>query len=363
MKRRRRAFTLIELLVVIAIIAILIALLLPAVQQAREAARRSQCKNNLKQLVLALHNYHDSYKQFPLGAVCSMNQGNVCRNGKAGTGNTCGTRFRCPNWGTTWTISLLPYIDQQPLWEKWDSRLPSYLQPQVTGTPLAVMKCPSDSEKPPARGNSRGYTPPAGSVYDKGNYAANLGGGNANENSGPNGFTGTPQWTDLQNSPNRGVFSCRAGNNFVRYGAKIAEIRDGTSQTAALGEILTADGNSDCRGCWGLAMGAIFSAFTHGRPTDSTTAKDAPIATPNVRAVGAYRDKPVYCRNSLTGQLACGDKPGDGSRGGVAARSMHPGGVHIGLCDGSVRFVSDSIDKIVWRGLLTIQGNESISNF
>ena len=96
---RTRGFTLIELLVVIAIIAILIALLLPAVQQAREAARRTQCKNNLKQLALGLHTYHDVFNQFPLGSLCS-----AWRNGNA---NECKGRFRHADWGTTWAIHRL----------------------------------------------------------------------------------------------------------------------------------------------------------------------------------------------------------------------------------------------------------------
>src|SRR5271170_971149 len=98
---RKRGFTLIELLVVIAIIAVLIALLLPAVQQAREAARRTQCKNNLKQLGLALHNYHDNYRKFPLNRLSNRN---------------VGTNFMTPVWGTLgWIPGLLPFMDQGPL--------------------------------------------------------------------------------------------------------------------------------------------------------------------------------------------------------------------------------------------------------
>ncbi len=102
-KQRQRGFTLIELLVVIAIIAILIALLLPAVQQAREAARRTQCKNNLKQIGLSLHNYHDVYNSFPNGTVSTS----------AG------------NWGISWWARVLPYVDQAPLYNQriinWNS--------------------------------------------------------------------------------------------------------------------------------------------------------------------------------------------------------------------------------------------------
>ena len=137
---RSRGFTLIELLVVIAIIAVLIALLLPAVQQAREAARRSQCKNNLKQLGLAMHNYHDVYNVFPVG------QYNCC-------------------WGT-WMVGILPYIEQAPLFQLYqnsggnDATGPRYSSApnttQVTTRRLAVLTCPSDKDSRPF-GNLKPY--------------------------------------------------------------------------------------------------------------------------------------------------------------------------------------------------------------
>src|SRR5688500_11330903 len=120
----RRAFTLVELLVVIAIIGILVALLLPAVQAARESARRMQCSNNLKQLGLAFHNYHDNYKQFPMAWFIT---GTTPWNSKA------------------WGVSLLPFIEQQPLHDQYDSkRLANFgNNPTVIRTPIAVFICPS----------------------------------------------------------------------------------------------------------------------------------------------------------------------------------------------------------------------------
>ena len=374
-QRRAAGFTLIELLVVIAIIAILIALLLPAVQQAREAARRSQCKNNLSQLGKALHNYHDNFKQFPLGSVCTG------YGQPPGTSNQCGADYRDEYWGTTWAISLLPYLDQAQRWNKWNSDLPSGDQPQVTGEALQVMKCPSDPDnKQPAIGSSpvggasnatpyQGVTTNANSQYDKGNYGANYGGAWANEQGSPNGVDGTPPWTNA-NSNSRGVFYSRDSRT-NRFGASLDEIKDGTSQTVALAEIITQPGNGDCRGCWGINMGAIFNAYSSDnvspyRPQDGPTG----IATPNapgydpVAKTGntPYADRPTFCGNSNDPMSPCMDKGGDGA-GGVVARSWHAGGVHAVMCDGSTRFISNSIDQVLWRSLLTIRGKETVGEF
>src|SRR6186713_2532511 len=136
----RRAFTLIELLVVIAIIAILIALLLPAVQQAREAARRTQCKNNLKQISLALHNYHDVFNTFPPGQVYCQAGPTVCNANR-------------PTWsfGWTWTTFLLPYIDQAPLFNKFDTSRNLYdpVNVDLIKTSNPAYQCPSDASRRP----------------------------------------------------------------------------------------------------------------------------------------------------------------------------------------------------------------------
>ncbi|HUQ71374.1 MAG TPA: DUF1559 domain-containing protein, partial [Planctomycetaceae bacterium] len=145
---RRRGFTLIELLVVIAIIAILIALLLPAVQQAREAARRTQCRNNLKQLGLALHNYHDNFNIFPMG-FSDVVAGNAERNGS----------------GWAWSAMVLPYLDQAPLYNQFNFNVTPYNcvncaapitgNQALVGTQLAAFSCPSDV-KPATAANNGG---------------------------------------------------------------------------------------------------------------------------------------------------------------------------------------------------------------
>ncbi len=331
---RRRAFTLVELLVVIAIIGVLVALLLPAVQAAREAARRSQCQNNMKQLGLALQLYHNGHGRFPLGAAC--------------TSADCAGDFRHPDWGTTWAIAILPHLEQSARFAAWNSSQPSDQQPEVTGMPLSAMNCPSAQRHEATFGSASPGTPFPPGLYAKANYGANYGGGWANEDDGNNGFAGSVTWA----GPNRGVFSSRTPEGDP-YGARLASITDGSSNTILLAEILTRESNWDCRGCWGRNMGAIFSAYTGAIPDDGP----AGIATPNKYSVEDFRDFPVYCGGSGDPLTDCDDESDEG-RGGVAARSRHPGGVNVVLCDSAVRFVNNPIDAALWRSLLTIEGGE-----
>ena len=180
----RRGFTLIELLVVIAIIAILIALLLPAVQQAREAARRSQCKNNVKQIGLALHNYHDTFRAFPAAFY---------------RGTTTS-----PGWG--WVAMILPYIDQAPLYNKLDtgSVKPSATASTLVQTVLSAYRCPSDTGK--ATNSNRNN-------WGTSNYAGVWGSGDANESI----------------SSGNGIFSASSS-------VRMRDITDGTSNTIGIGE-------------------------------------------------------------------------------------------------------------------------------
>ena len=359
MSVRTRGFTLVELLVVIAIIGVLVALLLPAVQAAREAARRSSCGNNLKQLGLAMHNYHDVHGRFPFACVAHP------FDYYAPTG-TASLRFLTTDppgvWGTTWAISILPQLEQQPRFEQWDSRTgpgSNANQRVVTGTPLPVMKCPSDVV-------AQAVTNPDNNpgTFDKGNYALNCGGGCANENGGSGaGPHESPTWaTSLYGraSANRGIAHWRDGgvSPNVPTSTGMQELLDGTSNTFLIGEILKFNNSGDCRGCWGKAYGSIISAYTIGSPNGDGANG---IATPNVRAVGIYRDGPPHCANTPTigdPQLECVDGAGDGRRG-VAMRSRHPGGVQATYGDARVAFVSNTIDKTVYRALFTIQGGEA----
>jgi prepilin-type N-terminal cleavage/methylation domain-containing protein/prepilin-type processing-associated H-X9-DG protein len=353
MRPNRLGFTLVELLVVIAIIGVLVAMLLPAVGAARESARRTQCSNNLRNVGLAMINYHDIHKKFPLPAVCIKNS---CPT------NTSYTYRDAPPilWGTTWAISILPQLEQSALFNLWNPNEGYANQRQVTGTPVQIFKCPSDLNVTAAVDFDSNQ-----GTFDKGNYGMNMGGGSANENGNSGNKAGPediPSWTTAaygRASRNRGLGSLRDTTG-KPSNVGLNDFTDGASSTVMLGEILHYRGNDDCRGCWGKALGAAFSAYTRGNPeTDGANG----IATPNVRALGIYRDAPTHCSESATigdPDLECQGAAGDGL-GGNALRSRHQGGAQACFADGRVQMLTNNIDKQLYRALLTIQGRESAS--
>lgn len=302
LKKSRRGFTLIELLVVIAIIAVLIALLLPAVQQAREAARRSQCKNNMKQLGLAIHNYHDSVGTLPIGYA-----GDV-----TGRGLVKGT---------------LPFIEQAPLFNAWIES-----QNYNTGTNNSVVcskristhTCPSDS--PTQWYNS----------IPQYNYAPNYGNTTSTRQPTLNGvtFAAAPFY-----------FDDNANDPAVCYALR--DITDGTSNTLMMMEVRQGSVNQDLRGLtwWG--------------PGSGVSASFAPNSTTPDLMNGFCNSQPDL---PCTTGGSVGNAP---AANGVyyIARSKHVGGVHALMCDGAVRFVSNNIDINTWRALSTMAASEVISDF
>jgi len=318
--RKNRGFTLIELLVVIAIIAILIALLLPAVQQAREAARRSTCKNGLKQIGLALHNYHDTHRTFPPGAVWYGN-GSAPENG------------RDANWGTTWVVQVLPYMDQAPLYNNYNMSLParstnSSTSDSVLQAKIPILRCPSQP------GIDRTLLTQDHTGFSKITYAGSVGAGE------------TLDLADYNNNDRRGIFSTVAQN-----GAKIRDITDGTTNVIMLGEIVTSNSTADDKGAWGWCTGALFSGINANG-----------VLTPNASLV---TDRTPYASNNTSDKNPNrrNNPDGTGPDSGQAARSFHVGGVHVALADGSVRFVSENIDQTTYLHLLAIGDGNVIGDY
>lgn len=333
MYRRRiksRGFTLIELLVVIAIIAVLIALLLPAVQQAREAARRSQCKNNLKQLGLAMHNYADAYGGFP------PQQGNL------------GTAVWGTNGKGTHLVQLLPMIDQAPMYNRinFQSTTEPYATTLTNGTllratSLAVLTCPSDDRPTTHNGNAlTNYAGSIGTAWQQSSNGCNLtsivGAGDTNGD-GEDWFGngGTPFGLVRTDYPdNRGCSGFVARSGWL---CRIRDITDGTSMTIMFGEIRPMCDNDFTAQGW-VYSDALWMATT------------APINFPTCPNDPGFGSSP--CRqNSGNWNTTMGFK------------SKHVGGVHFAMGDGAVRFISNNINHATYQMLGDRHDNQVVGEF
>jgi len=394
---RRPGFTLVELLVVIAIIGILVALLLPAVQAAREAARRSECANNIKNLALACHEYHDSFKKFPPGAVWMGDPQLVGLLSMNGTQNQ-----RNVNWGATWMTLILPYIDEGNLHAQYNfdavsryntlssnavggQRLTNW---ELVGTRIDSIICPSaktliENYAQPYTQTiyNANFTPThMQSNFAKGSYAANYGADTAMQHM-VNGMGLPFNDRGWNASALKGMFFARGGGESLR----IAEVRDGTSNTVMLSETLGSDYPNDVRGTWGTVVGCSFVIdgrsfcnmdLANGNATMAANANmnpnygtcrfngpttapftAQPIRTPNPTAWEARDFSP--CQGPVAFRFCSGSNNWSAR---VSARSQHPGGVNCAMADASVRFITDTIDKRTWHSIITSQGEEVIDN-
>lgn len=352
----RKGFTLVELLVVIAIIGILVGLLLPAVQAAREAARRMQCSNNVKQLSLASHTYHDAYNSLPINYW--QQQGGV------GIGANLGS----PVLGrqTTWMIGILPYIEQSALYNQINftpgsmATNPVPANPPVATGPTANLnawaaiqrvpayKCPSDSSPDllAARGDVTNAPLPAiafAVTSYKGCQGANW---NVTGPAAVYNTTAAPLGTSrfgtaivgvgIGSSLDRGngVFS-RGWNNAAK--TNMSAVTDGTSNTYLVGESIAQYTNWSM---WFLSGSTV--------ATTSIPLNARPVCAAYLPASMTIRAGKIACRNDQA------------SNSGFD--SDHTGGGNFGLVDGSVRFVSSSIDRDAYRGTATVSGGEIIAS-
>jgi len=301
-RKRLRGFTLIELLVVIAIIAVLIALLLPAVQQAREAARRSQCKNNLKQLGLAMHNYHDSFMAFP-GASYDNEQSGGDENRQASYG---------------WPVFLFPYLDQAPAYNQLKPSSPLRLHDavkvpallQTLQTPLSIFRCPSDSG------------PPLNSHYpinDNSGSAANR------KEVATSNYIGVNEAGDIQRVNPDGTFV--PGTNVQQNKTSVRSFRDytdGTSNTMVIGER-----------AWKLQGVVLGAANVYGHNGNSDIENNGDYSNGFIAVLGGGKS---HLNEIKTCGTSCNDL--DGRQG---FSSIHTGGAHFVAADGSVHFINENI--------------------
>ena len=314
----RRGFTLIELLVVIAIIAILIALLLPAVQQARESARRTECKNHIRQISIALHNYHDTYTAFPInwrsGSWAGWNE------------DTC---------GQSWMVRILSFLEQGNLQDQVQWGVRERDNRAISTTVIPTFVCPSDSTSEGRRGieqrraNASNTNPNGINMGHRRavtNYKAcagnNWGWGRWRYRQPGGRFANSWNGLDAGNG-----FICRRNRDQPILTA-MSDIADGTSGTFALGEAVP----RWCTHTWWYWFNG----------TTATTA--IPLNAPP--------------RPGRTLEQDWGNWPDN-----YSFMSRHPGGGHFAMLDGSARFVSDTINLQVYRDLGSIQGGEPVTDF
>jgi len=360
----------VELLVVIAIIGVLVALLLPAVQAAREAARRTQCVNNLHNLGLSVHNYASGQGSLPPSEV---------REGRSAEENA---NNRGVKTLLSWVTLLMPYVEEANSFAATDWRVRLEARNNSGDTAhhrtLKTFSCPSDANQPDEVGIVNEF------YGARGNYVANSGRGfyyakdvtpeqaiagwdeyretkpNADPlaiapsgDSGPHMTAlGTFVVANLEPKPGQGETSAITG---TVKGRTFAQFTDGTSNTAALSELRLVPGR-DTRGAMHFGPAAL---YMHDWPPNLSFDTRHPL-----RPVLKIQDWTRYCNDEVAGEInPCrGTSVGDWS--GVwhqLARSYHPGGVNLGMADASTRFVNDSIDPVVWRALGTPDGGEIVS--
>ncbi len=313
-----RAFTLIELLVVIAIIGVLVAILLPAVQSAREAARQTQCKNNLKQIAVATHNYHDTFFVFPCGIFAGLDYSSTGGRGARGSG---------------WFHQVLPYVDQTSIYAQ-------LAQMMSAGTPVG-----NDNEIYRAPEALRRFKVPTFMCPSDPNSGSIIGPSHAD------GFRGS--YVMCSGSTTLGTYGAAShvgpqnGMFFFQSANAIRHVTDGTSNT-----ILGSEGLSRGAGLEYGGAGQYWNGYWGGPLFNASQTPNSSVA-----------ERIHTCLSTTYKEAPCVTIGGTGTDAGVHARSLHEGGVNVAMVDGGIRFVTENIDLSLWKGLATRAGGERIGEF
>lgn len=335
---KRRAFTLIELLVVIAIIAVLIGLLLPAVQKVRESAARLKCQNNLKQIALATHNYHDTFGQLPPTATITR-----------GMDGTIQTNYLGPH------ARILPFIEQDNIYQGIDvERLyGDLINKNAVGHVVPTFLCPVELNQEPLNHNAFGLIGGVNYAFCMGDWYVWLGPDGGPKTRSAFGVNLKRKWADfLDGMSNTLIFSeVKNYQTMVRDCGGLSLINDPNNVPPPDANPLAVCPEYQGSGCtifhsahtqW-AEMSVQHNGFTTAWPPNKVTPGGPDLIFPDVDVVGH--------RERLGGPTFAA----------VTSRSYHPGGVNTAFGDGSVRFIRQTIDGYVWRALGTVAGGEVVS--
>ncbi len=326
-------FTLVELLVVIAIIGVLVALLLPAIQAAREAARRSQCTNNMRQLGIAIQNYHSGNKSFPPGDLGYRIPGDFTKPRSVHSPGAPGFVPYTPN-----LVFLLPFLEESTRFNAYDRKLDWDAQPravleQITA-PLPTYQCPSDEGRRMLL-TTTGGGPSSKDLGDhKGSYGVCWGSFNFLDQYDQSIIPGATNPSPFF-SPDHYRAPFATG-----WGARIAQITDGTSNTLAMLEMIQAPSEDqvDRRARIWNHLAGTYQISTRVTPNSPEPDLSGCVNRPEIG---------LPCTNT-----------GPENNASLGSRSRHPGGVQVVMCDASAHYVTDSIDPVVWKSLSSIDGGE-----
>lgn len=338
----RRAFTLIELLVVIAIIAILVALLLPAVQQVREAARKSQCQDHLHNLAIAIHSYEGSFKLLPPVGIYGAQVGGASPITGCGSNWVVGT-------GLSWRYNILPNIEQKPLYDQINPTTQSggqacgnqtLLPANILTTVIDVLICPSDPTLAVVSG--RAGTNYAGAVRAR---------------------------ADRSHGENQGTtIDTRDLGALTKQGIPMARFVDGTSNTLLIGEVFRGKSYFRCSGGTPWVVGSCTTQQTEGRcynwleSSGFCQINAGVVRNTALTASGAnpFQYEPAFPVNGRQNdQVSWADTVNGGNSGGRPMSSAHPGGAQASMADAKVRFISENVDQIALAHIFSANGSES----
>lgn len=366
--KHRSGFSLIELLVAIALIGMIVALTIPAIQASRQAARRTQCQNNLRQIGLALHNYHDQFQTLPPLAIWGGPPGEPQGGGalpiglldRVAMGVSPGDEPDRLLAG--WLVMLLPHYEQSILYNQYDFNLPvsDSKNSTVRTSEIPLLKCPSDPHNAAGKWYQRDYLAgTASNMYARGNYAMNFGPDRAcargMEPDCEDGF-----FVDSSDLANENSVLWGSGAGGFNKSFQFKDFKAGQSHVVVAEEVRAGIHPVDPRGTWALGFIGASATSRHGlvgRREDAYGPNNNSAGADDIVGCSALKGSLFSESDLITQGMPCHVNKPIESNSQATARSMHPGGVFVLMGDGSVHFINDSVNINTWYTMHTRDGS------